>query len=144
MRTPFVLLIASALVLSCKTGGAKADKQVTLNFESRSGSEATGTGTFKEVDGKVTFTANISKLIRGYMPSIYTRRQIAQLPMLLLQDHTGILPIKNTGNGVKDNITRVISEISPRMNLATERLLFQLMNGASDAATQRAISLAKV
>src|SRR5690606_11192593 len=65
MRTPFVLLIASALVLSCKTGGAKADKQVTLNFESRSGSEATGTGTFKEVDGKVTFTANISKLNPG-------------------------------------------------------------------------------
>ncbi|MAM28636.1 MAG: superoxide dismutase [Flavobacteriaceae bacterium] len=40
-------------------------KKVTLNLESRSGSQATGEATFTETDGKITFVAMISGLEPG-------------------------------------------------------------------------------
>jgi Cu-Zn family superoxide dismutase len=61
-----VLLIA--IIIGCKTKGNSADtKSLNITFESKSNSNVTGTATFKEKNGKVTFMAKLS----GLKPGIY-------------------------------------------------------------------------
>ncbi len=61
------ITIALLIFIGCKTAANSDNKgnSVTLKLESKSGSEATGEATFVEKNGKVTFTANISKLTPG-------------------------------------------------------------------------------
>ncbi len=61
----YLLSLMMLVAFSCKTASEKADKKLTLKFESKSGSEATGEATFSERNGKVTFNANLSKLRPG-------------------------------------------------------------------------------
>ena len=59
-------VITFALVMSCKTNTSSPnDKRIDLTFESKSGSRTTGTATFVERDGKVTFTAALAGLAPG-------------------------------------------------------------------------------
>jgi Cu-Zn family superoxide dismutase len=59
-----VLLIA--VIIGCKTNGKSADtKSLNITFESKSNSNVTGTATFKEKNGKVTFIAKLSGLKPG-------------------------------------------------------------------------------
>lgn len=61
-----ILVLAVAIVFSCKTNSNSADsKKVSLTLESKSNSKVTGTATFIEKNGSVTFTANISGLNPG-------------------------------------------------------------------------------
>ncbi len=60
----FVLL--TAVVLSCKTNSNASDaKKLNLNFESKSNSSVTGTASFIEKNGKVTFVATLAGLKPG-------------------------------------------------------------------------------
>jgi Cu-Zn family superoxide dismutase len=60
----FVLLIA--IIIGCKINGNSADtKSLNITFESKSNSNVTGTATFKEKNGKVTFVAKLSGLKPG-------------------------------------------------------------------------------
>lgn len=59
-----VLLIA--IIIGCKTKGNSTDtKSLNITFESKSSSNVTGTATFKEKNGKVTFMAKLSGLKPG-------------------------------------------------------------------------------
>jgi Cu-Zn family superoxide dismutase len=59
-----VLLIA--IIIGCKTKGNSSDsKKLNLTFESKSNSNVTGTASFTEKKGKVTFIAKISGLKPG-------------------------------------------------------------------------------
>ena len=66
-RIVIPIVAAFALFFACKSGGSTstASNQVRLKFESKSGTRATGEGTFTEKDGKVTFSATFSKLEPG-------------------------------------------------------------------------------
>jgi len=62
----FSVVIIIAAIIGCKTNSSSSDsKSLKLNFESKSGSNVTGTATFVEKNGKVTFTAKISGLKPG-------------------------------------------------------------------------------
>lgn len=62
----FSATIIIAVIIGCKTSSKPADsKSLNLVFESKSNSNVTGTATFVEKDGKVTFTAKISGLQPG-------------------------------------------------------------------------------
>ncbi len=55
-----------AAIMGCKTGSTSGNTQkLTLNFESKSKSSVTGTATFMEKKGEVTFTAHLSGLKPG-------------------------------------------------------------------------------
>ncbi|MFN8274082.1 MAG: superoxide dismutase family protein [Flavobacteriaceae bacterium] len=59
-------LVLLALIIGCKSGSSSGDTQkLTLSFESKSKSSVTGTATFIEKKGEVTFTANLSGLKPG-------------------------------------------------------------------------------
>lgn len=59
-----VLIIA--VIIGCKTKSDSADtKSLNLTFESKSNSNVTGTATFVEKNGKVTFKAQIAGLTPG-------------------------------------------------------------------------------
>ncbi len=61
---PIVIIIA--VIIGCKTKSNSNDsKSLNLVFESKSNSTVTGTATFKENNGKVTFFAKISGLKPG-------------------------------------------------------------------------------
>jgi len=56
----------TAVVLSCKTNSNTSDaKKLNLTFESKSNSSVTGTATFVEKNGKVTFVATLAGLKPG-------------------------------------------------------------------------------
>jgi Cu-Zn family superoxide dismutase len=61
------IAIILLLIIGCKSGGSgcKVSNQVQLVFESKSGSNANGSGTFTEKNGKVTFTASMKNLTPG-------------------------------------------------------------------------------
>lgn len=63
----FSLVVLSALLYSCNSGKSSSTtaNQVSFTLESKSGSSATGQGTFTEKDGKVTFNATIKNLSPG-------------------------------------------------------------------------------
>jgi len=62
----FSLVLIIVVIIGCKTNGKSADsKNLNLVFESKSNSTVTGTATFTEKNGKVTFTAKISGLQPG-------------------------------------------------------------------------------
>jgi Cu-Zn family superoxide dismutase len=59
-------LIVIAILIGCKTTGSSSQKNaLKLDFQSKSGSNVTGTAEFSEKNGKVTFTAKISGLKPG-------------------------------------------------------------------------------
>lgn len=58
--------IITALIIGCKTSTKSSDsKTLTINLEPKSNSTVTGTATFTEKNGKVTFTAKIAGLQPG-------------------------------------------------------------------------------
>lgn len=60
----FVLTVA--IILGCKSNSNAADtKKLDLTFESKSNSNVTGTASFIEKKGSVTFTANLAGLKPG-------------------------------------------------------------------------------
>jgi|SRR5690606_2264424 len=68
MKKVVLLFVGMAVAIGCKTKETTNDtasKTVTLQFESKSGSNAGGTATFSETDGQVTFTANLTGLEPG-------------------------------------------------------------------------------
>lgn len=59
-------LILLAIIIGCKSGSSSGNAQkLTLSFESKSKSSVTGSATFIEKKGEVTFTANLSGLKPG-------------------------------------------------------------------------------
>ena len=62
----FSIVIIIAAIIGCKTNNATSDsKNLNLTLESKSNSNVTGTATFVEKNGKVTFTAKIAGLQPG-------------------------------------------------------------------------------
>lgn len=62
----FSVAVIVAVIIGCKTNSKSADsKSLNLIFESKSNSKVTGTATFVEKNGKVTFVAKISGLQPG-------------------------------------------------------------------------------
>ncbi|REH01721.1 superoxide dismutase family protein [Flavobacterium aquicola] len=62
----FSAAVIIAVIIGCKTNSKSSDsKSLNLTFESKSSSNVTGTATFVEKNGKVTFTAKISGLKPG-------------------------------------------------------------------------------
>lgn len=60
------IVIIIAAIIGCKTNSNSSDaKSLKLNFESKSNSNVTGTATFIEKNGKVTFVAQIAGLQPG-------------------------------------------------------------------------------
>jgi Cu-Zn family superoxide dismutase len=65
-KITFSIVIIIAVIIGCKTNSKSSDiKSLNLTFESKSNSTVTGTATFTEKKGKVTFVANISGLQPG-------------------------------------------------------------------------------
>ncbi|MEN9928488.1 MAG: hypothetical protein RLZZ231_409 [Bacteroidota bacterium] len=60
---PLVGLIA--IIISCKTNSVNDPKKLVIQFEAKSQSTASGTASFLEKNGKVTFEANLSGLKPG-------------------------------------------------------------------------------
>lgn len=54
-----------AIVLSCKSNSATKTNVLTVAFESKSNSKVTGTATFTDKKGKVTFVAKLTGLAPG-------------------------------------------------------------------------------
>jgi Cu-Zn family superoxide dismutase len=62
----FSIVLIIILILGCKTKGNSTDtKKLQLIFESKSNSQVTGSATFIEKEGKVTFVAKVSGLQPG-------------------------------------------------------------------------------
>jgi superoxide dismutase, Cu-Zn family len=62
----FSIVLIIAFIIGCKTKSNSNDsKSLNLVFESKSNSNVSGTATFKEKNGKVTFIAKISGLKPG-------------------------------------------------------------------------------
>ena len=62
----FSAAVILALIIGCKSNSKSSDsKNLNLTFESKSKSNVTGTATFTEKNGKVTFVAKISGLKPG-------------------------------------------------------------------------------
>ncbi|MBW4362526.1 superoxide dismutase family protein [Flavobacterium taihuense] len=60
------VVIVFAVIIGCKSSGNSSDsKKLNLVFESKSNSKVTGTATFTEKNGKVTFVAKIAGLQPG-------------------------------------------------------------------------------
>lgn len=66
-KAALLFTVALAIAIGCKTAVSdKTAKQtLTLDFTAKSGSKASGTATFFEKNGKVTFTAKLSGLEPG-------------------------------------------------------------------------------
>ncbi|MGO4770284.1 superoxide dismutase family protein [Flavobacterium sp. W22_SRS_FK3] len=62
----FSFAIITALIIGCKTSTKSNDaKTLTITLEPKSNSSVTGTATFTEKNGKVTFTAKLAGLQPG-------------------------------------------------------------------------------
>ena len=61
----FSIVLVVAVIIGCKTKNTSDSKSLNLVFESKSNSNVTGTATFTEKKGKVTFIAKISGLKPG-------------------------------------------------------------------------------
>mgnify|MGYP003407887996 FL=1 len=62
----FSIAVITIVIIGCKTNSNSADsKSLNLAFESKSNSNVTGTATFTEKNGKVTFVAKIAGLQPG-------------------------------------------------------------------------------
>jgi len=58
--------VAVVVIIGCKTNSSSGDsKKINLVFESKSNSNVTGTASFVEQNGRVTFVANIAGLQPG-------------------------------------------------------------------------------
>jgi Cu-Zn family superoxide dismutase len=60
-----VILIIIAVIIGCKSTKSNDSTKLLLNFESKSNSTVSGTATFIEKDGEVTFEAKLSGLQPG-------------------------------------------------------------------------------
>lgn len=58
-------LVAFALIIACKSGNSTKANALTITLEPKSGSTVTGTATFKEKNGVVSFEAKLSGLKPG-------------------------------------------------------------------------------
>jgi Cu-Zn family superoxide dismutase len=58
-------LISFAIIVACKSGNSSTANALNITLESKSGSTVTGTATFKEKNGSVTFEAKLSGLKPG-------------------------------------------------------------------------------
>jgi len=67
MKKVFIsIVLIIAAIIGCKTKSSSGDsKSLNLVFESKSNSNVTGTATFTEKNGKVTFIAKLSGLKSG-------------------------------------------------------------------------------
>ena len=62
----FSIVLLIAVIIGCKTKSNSSDsKNLDITFESKSNSNVTGTATFTEKKGKVTFVAKLSGLTPG-------------------------------------------------------------------------------
>lgn len=62
----FTIVLIAAIIISCKTNSNSSDsKKLNLIFESKSNSTVSGTATFVEKNGKVTFVAKLAGLKTG-------------------------------------------------------------------------------
>ena len=61
----FSSFIAIVLIIACKSGSETKSNSLTINLEPKSGSTVSGTATFTEKNGTVTFTTKISGLKPG-------------------------------------------------------------------------------
>ena len=62
----FTIVLIAAIILSCKTNSnSSGSKKLNLIFESKSNSTVSGTATFVEKNGKVTFVAKLAGLKTG-------------------------------------------------------------------------------
>lgn len=63
----FILLsvIALGIIVACKSGSGSKSNALTINLEPKSGSNVTGTATFSEKNGVVSFEAKLSGLKPG-------------------------------------------------------------------------------
>lgn len=61
----FSIIVIIAVIIGCKTANSNDSKKLILNFEPKSNSTVSGTATFVEKNGKVTFEAKISGLKPG-------------------------------------------------------------------------------
>ena len=59
------IIVIIAVIIGCKTANSNDSKKLLLNFEPKSNSTVSGTATFVEKNGKVTFEAKISGLKPG-------------------------------------------------------------------------------
>ena len=60
-----IIILCLVVVIACKSVNSSNSKVVTLNLESKSGSNVTGTATFTEKNGFVTLEATIKGLKPG-------------------------------------------------------------------------------
>jgi superoxide dismutase, Cu-Zn family len=58
-------IIALGIIVACKSGSGSKSNVLTINLESKSGSNVTGTATFFEKNGVVSFEAKLSGLKPG-------------------------------------------------------------------------------
>lgn len=66
MKRLLLAIFGAAAITSCKnTGNTSTNNAVNLTLTPKSGTNVSGTASFKEKDGKVTFTANIKGLKPG-------------------------------------------------------------------------------
>lgn len=62
----YTIVLIAAIIIGCKTKGNSVDTKVlNITFESKSNSNVSGTATFTEKNGKVTFLAKLSGLNPG-------------------------------------------------------------------------------
>ena len=61
----FPSFIVIVLIIACKSGSETKSNSLTINLEPKSGSTVSGTATFTEKNGTVTFTTKISGLKPG-------------------------------------------------------------------------------
>ncbi len=54
-----------AIIIGCKTNAVKDNNKLVIQFEAKSQSTASGTASFVEKNGKVTFEANLSGMKPG-------------------------------------------------------------------------------
>ena len=58
-------VIALGIIVACKSGSGSKSNALTINLEPKSGSNVTGTATFSEKNGVVSFEAKLSGLKPG-------------------------------------------------------------------------------
>ncbi len=60
-----ISIVAFAIVIACKSGSGTKSNVLVINLEPKSGSNVTGTATFSEKNGEVSFEAKLKGLTPG-------------------------------------------------------------------------------
>lgn len=64
-KTSLIFLVIFGLILACKSNSSSKANMLTINLEPKSNSTVTGTATFSEKNGMVTFEAKLTGLKPG-------------------------------------------------------------------------------